>query len=537
MNIRYIKSLIPAAALMLALGLNSCINDLDVTPIDPSTQMDFERDAVFNKIYATFGLTGQKGPDGDGDVDDIDEGTSAFYRMTWCANELVTDEAIVCGWNDPGLPALTSYTWGASNEITTGAYYRLFFDVTLCNFFLSQTSDDTEEEKVMRAEVRFIRALNYFYLMDLFGNVPFCETVESGVYPEQMKRADLFKYLEKELAGDGETAGCVDNMKEPRTNTYGRVDKAAAWLLLARMYLNAEVYTGTAQWAKAAEYAKKVMDSSYSLCPNYAHLFMADNGGAYDGNPANLAPNEVILPILQDGLKIRSWGGSRFLIAGTHKADMTYYGSTEEWKGPHCCETLVSKFFPNTANAPLGNEAEMVAAAGDDRALFFGKGRTVSNGKNKDFTEGFSCAKFTNVRLDGGNTSDSAVPDTDIPLLRAAEAYLIYAEALTRQGGGNAAPDDAVDAINVVRGRANATQKVAYTLNDIFDEWAREFYFEGRRRMDMIRFNRFGGQSEYNWDWKGGVQGGTQFGAYRNLYPIPTNDLNANPNLKQNEGY
>lgn len=533
MNFKYLKSLVPVAALALTLGLHSCINDLDVTPIDPSTKMDFDRDAVFNKVYATLGLTGQKGADGDGDVDDIDEGTSAFYRMTWCANELVTDEAIVAGWNDPGLPSLISYTWGASNEITTGAYYRLNFDITLCNWFLENTADETsDEEKVMRAEVRFMRALNYFYLMDLFGDVPFSETVEYDVYPQQIKRADLFAYIEDELINKAEP-----NLKEPKTNTYGRVDKAAAWLLLARMYLNAEVYTGTAKWTEAATYAEKVMKSQYSLCKPYKHLFMADNGGAADGNPNNLAPNEVILPILQDGAKTRSWGVSHFLIAGTHKKDMTNYGSAEEWKGPRCCETLVAKFFPNTASAPFVDETEMTVAAKDDRALMFGKGRTVSTGKNKDFAEGFSCAKFTNVRADGGQTSDSAFPDMDVPFMRAAEAYLTYAEAVTRGAGGTVTPENAADAINELRKRANAEEKDAYTLEQICDEWAREFYFEGRRRMDLIRFGKFAGQSDYNWDWKGGSMNGTSFPEYRNLYPIPANDLNANPNLKQNPGY
>ncbi len=528
---KYFKSLLPAAAMILTLGFSSCVADLDVTPIDPNTKMDFDRDAVFNKIYATLGLTGQVGPDGNGDVDGLDEGTTSFYRMTWCTNELITDEAIVVGWNDPGLPSLTDYTWGASNEITTGAYYRLNLDVTLCNYFLGATSETDETEKVMRAEARFIRALNYFYLMDLYGDVPFTETLLTGSYPEQIKRADLFNYIEKELKE------IEDILKAPKTNTYGRVDKAAAWLLLSRMYLNAEVYTGTARWADAATYAKKVMDSSYSLCPTYRHLFMADNGGAVDGNAGNLAPNEVVLPILQDGKKTRSWGGILFLIGGTRKIDMAPYGSTEEWKGPHCTETLVSKFFPNTENAPNVNEYDMAVEAGDDRALIFGKDRTVSTKVLEDFTNGFSCAKFTNLRADGGQTSDATHPDTDIPFLRAAEAYLTYAEAVTRNAGNTHTSKEATDAINKLRKRAHAKEQSSYSLDDICDEWCREFYFEGRRRMDLIRFNRFGGQSEYNWDWKGGVAEGTFFPAYRNLLPIPTADLVANPNLVQNPGY
>ena len=179
----------------------------------------------------------------------------------------------------------------------------------------------------------------------------------------------------------------------------------------------------------------------------------------------------------------------------------------------------------------------MIAAANDDRALFYGKGRTVSTGKNKDFAEGFSCAKYTNVRLDGGQTNDSEFPDMDVPFMRAAEAWLTYAEALTRQASNGVAPEEAINVLNELRARANATEKTSYTLNEICDEWAREFYFEGRRRMDLIRFGKFAGQSEYNWDWKGGTQAGALIPAYRNLYPIPTNDLNANPNLKQNTGY
>ena len=120
--------------------------------------------------------------------------------------------------------------------------------------------------------------------------------------------------------------------------------------------------------------------------------------------------------------------------------------------------------------------------------------------------------------------------------MRVAEAYLTYAEALTRQAGGTA-PAEAVAAINAIRGRANATQRSTYTLNQILDEWGREFYFEGRRRIDLIRFNRFGGNTDYVWQWKGGTFAGRNFDAYRNLFAIPTNDLIVNTNLVQNPGY
>lgn len=274
-------------------------------------------------------------------------------------------------------------------------------------------------------------------------------------------------------------------MKDPQTNAYGRADKAAAWLLLARLYLNAEVYTGTAQWAKAAEYARKVMNTSYSLSPVYKHLFMADN----NGSAVNRANTEIILPILQDGAATRNYGGSLFLIASTHKTkDMPAYGTTEGWAGNRCRPQLVKKFFP-AGDAPNAETDQIIKAAKDDRALFFGKDRTLSVDDASKFENGFSFVKFSNLRADGASTNDSKHTDTDVPLMRLAEAYLTFAEATVRQNGGAAA--EATEAINTLRKRANAKTETSYTLDHILDEWSREFAFEGRRRSDLIRFGKF----------------------------------------------
>jgi hypothetical protein len=124
--------------------------------------------------------------------------------------------------------------------------------------------------------------------------------------------------------------------------------------------------------------------------------------------------------------------------------------------------------------------------------------------------------------------------DTDLPFMRVAEAYLTYAEASIRQSGPNA---KATEYINLLRNRANAMQESSYGLNDVIKEWSKEFWFEGRRRMDLVRFGMYGGQSAYKWEFMGGLPAGTQFPAYRNIYPLPDNDLTNNENLKQNEGY
>lgn len=523
MKISNIKLITTLLAVMFAMGLStSCVSDLDVEPIDPSVTQTFNQDGVFAKIYASMALTGQEGPAGNGDVDGIDEGTSAFVRLIWNLNELTTDEAI-CAWGDPGIPEMNFNRWSASHDQITGIYGRLYFNVTLCNHFLEQTQGLEDDKTIkQRAETRFVRALNYFYLMDFFGNVPFTEVVALEA-PEQIKRADLFNYIEKELTE------CETDMYEPQSAPYYRADKAANWLLKSRLYLNAEVYTGTAKWGEAATYAKKVIDSSYSLNPEYTHLFMGDN----NGSAVNKAPQEIILPIASDGIKTKSYGNSLFLIASTRTSGMPNWGSTDGWGGNRARSSLVKKFFPDGIIPANAFVTPATTGAADKRALFFIDGRTLEIENVEIFKEGYSVTKFSNVRADGSSPNDAIFTDMDVPFFRAAEAYLTFAEATIRNGGSN---NDALNAVNKIRSRANASLLTAVNLDIILNEKAREFYFEGQRRTDLIRYGYYGG-GDYNWDWKGGSPSGTKFSSIYNLFPIPSTDMNSNQNLEQNPGY
>jgi hypothetical protein len=521
-NIKYKTAVL---LVLFAMGVStSCISDLDVEPIDPSVTQTFEQDGVFAKIYATLALTGQEGPAGRGDVDGIDEGTSAFVRLIWNLNELTTDEAI-CSWGDPGIPEMNFNRWSSSHDQITGVYGRFYFNVTLCNHFLEQTEGMTDEKTMkQRAETRFLRALNYFYLMDFFGSVPFTEVVATEA-PKQISRADLFDYVEKELTE------CEADMYDPKQAPYYRADKAANWLLKSRLYLNAEVYTGTPKWNEAATYAKKVMDSAYKLNPDYTHLFMGDNSGSN----INKAPQEIILPIAADGIKTRSWGSSLFLIASTRTSGMPNWGSTEGWGGNRARATLVKKFFPDGNIPANAYVTPTTTGAADKRALFFvdPNDRTLEIQKVEIFKQGYSVMKYNNARADGASPSDTQFPDMDVPFLRAAEAYLTFAEATLRAGGSN---DEALTAINALRTRANAPIFTTINLDRILDEKAREFYFEGHRRTDLIRYGYYG-SGDYNWDWKGGSPSGTKFSEIYNLFPIPSTDMNSNENLVQNPGY
>lgn len=549
MKTKYIKQLFSAALIaVLSSGVTSCINDLDISPIDPQRGGSFDQQGVFVKGYAMLGVTGQKGIDGSPDLDGQDEGESGFYRTTFNCNELPTDECLWAWQENQDIPQLTSISWSPSSQRTEWVYVRLGYDITQYNFFLDQTESMTDAETLrQRAEIRFLRALHYWYFLDLFGKAPFKEHFNNDL-PVEKKGTELYTYIQNEL---NEIEG---DMYEPRQAPFGRADKAANWLLRARLYLNAGVYTGQTDYAKAEEYASKVIGSAYKLCTNYSELFMADN----DENEN--AMQEIILPIRQDGVKTRNYGGSTYLVCGTRVAGMPRMGTTNGWSCIFARAAMVQKFFSNLDDVPMlradveipkgldtdeqiddfdaehGIRTEdMIKAAGDDRALLYsgvgGGRRKIHTDAISGFTDGLSIVKWQNYRSDGKPVSHATYPDTDIPLFRLAEAYLTRAEAIFRQGG------DATGDINELRKRANCTRKVqTVTEQELIDEWAREFYLEGRRRSDLVRFGMFT-TNKYLWDWKGGAMNGTSVASYYNKYPIPVSDINNNRNMSQNEGY
>ncbi|MBR5640388.1 MAG: RagB/SusD family nutrient uptake outer membrane protein [Muribaculaceae bacterium] len=544
-----------AAVILMGLGLNSCVKDLDVEPIDPSLKNDVTAEQLFNKCYSVFATSGNNGGDDNVDVDGLDGGFQHKFRQMWNSNELTTDEAI-CGWGDEGIASYCHNSYDASHPMLRGYYYGLCIGITFCNQYLDVFND---YDATMSAEIRFLRAFQFYLLMDAFGNIPFTTKI-SGDNPEQYTRAQVYEFIESELKdiigeGSGDQVLSDPAPKNYGQQGFGRVDKAAAWMLLARLYINAQVYTGTPQWAAARDYAKKVMDSPYHLFTNdyegtgidgverhftaYQMLFMGDNG-------TNGAMVEAVFPVIQFGTRTTSWGGTNFLICSTFDGDMHPYPydpsevnglyNNSTWGGNRCRPELIKKFFGDMT-VPEAHAYDIYVLAGDDRALFETEGRHLNVENESDFKYGYAVAKFTNFKCDGSKGSDNTFSDSQLMYMRAAEAYLTYAEAVTRLGGSGAAPADALAAINAVRERAHAATKQSCSLNDILDEWSREFYFEGRRRVDLIRFGKFGGNTDYKWQWKGGAYAGRDFEAYRNVFAIPTDDLIANPNLKQNEGY
>ncbi len=516
----------------LLLSLNSCKKeDLNLTPTNDvtadnvyATPAGYKNSLV--KLYATYALTSPSGSD-NSDVGGLNAGFADFFRLFWTSQELVTDEAI-CAWGDVGVPELNFGTPSNDNQFLRGLYSRSLLQITFCNEFLREstpeklasrniTGADATAITRYRAEARFLRAFQYWVLLDAFGNPPFVTEEDNigKVAPKQIQRAALFSYVESELkAIEGDLA-------EPRANDYGRADKGADWALLARLYLNAQVYTGTAKYTEAITYSSKVIAASYQLKNNYLDLFKGDN----DKNNA-----ENILTINYDGVNGTNYGGTTFLINAAINADMdpaSFGVPNGGWGGNRTRQNLPA-LFPD-ANGTL-----------DKRGVFFGTKATIDDVGT--FTDGLRVTKFTN-RTTANTTPNSlngVFSSMDFALFRLAEQYLIYGEAIARGGsGGNAAL--ALTYVNALRTRAygNTAGNVtaaALTTDFFLDERGRELYWEGHRRTDLVRFGKFAG-STYLWPYKGGAKTGAALPAYRNIFAIPTADLIANPNLVQNPGY
>lgn len=716
---------------MFILAWSACVGDLDTIPIDKdvvtaSTVYDDPQAylSVLAKLYAGLALTGQQGPAGQGDIEGIDEGFGQYLRMYWYHQELTTDEAVV-GWNDQTIKDFHAQNWSSDDGFIFAMYSRIFYQIAVCNEFVRETSDEKLSERgvdanlradieIYQAEARFLRALSYYHALDLFRNVPFVTEQDAvgSFFPEQIQAADLFNYIESELKA-------IENEIGPaRSAPYGRADQGAVWALLAKLYLNAEIYVGANRYSDCLEYCNKIAEAGYELEPDYQHLFLADNDNS----------SEIIFPITFDGVSTRTWGGMTFIIragiGGT--MDPTASGVVSGWGGTRTTQQLIEKFpedvtgvvspinegntarypkvyvpgayqgwdaantetslssvnsdkvyeghvyFPednspflfttipsfalslgdnggdgtlemrgDTIYAPeaglyyirvdlnnntyamekriwsmigdatpagegsdieltwneeeRGLEASLDLTEGtfkfrannswdinlgdnggngllsqdgadiavqpgayrivlyvdkpdytyaifstsfDRRGLFWSDGQNLEINDLTLFTDGYAINKFKNVTSTGQAGSDSDFPDTDFPVFRLADIYLMASEALLRTGGDR---NQALEYFNRVRTRAYGSpaggiQDADLTLDMILDERARELYWEGHRRTDLIRFGKFS-NSDYLWAWKGGVKEGRSVEAFRDVFPIPSSDLGANPNLSQNQGY
>ncbi len=731
MKILSIKTLALFAGLMFIAV--SCFKDLDTTPLDKdviTSVVVFDSPGAYKqvlaKLYAGLALSGQQGPAGNSDISGLDEGFSPYGRQYWLAQELTTDEAVIA-WNDGTLQDYHQQDWDAGSEFVTAMYNRIFYQVSLCNEYLRETTPDKVDGRPgvsaelksdivkYRAEARFLRALSYWHALDMFRKPPFVtENDQVGSFlPPQASPDQLFNYIESELKA------IETELAAPRSNEYARADQACAWILLAKLYLNSEVYTGRKLFSECATYCQKVIGAGFTLDPAYGHLFLADNHTA-DG---------IIFPVAYDGRFAQTYGGTTFMVHAAVGGSMSAaaFGIDGGWAGIRTTSAFVSKFpaigggsvivaaNPGNTNYPViyvpggyqgwdpATAAQLSSAANDNtyegyvnipddqkefkitlgpdwsnnlgdngadgtlepngsnfvvpeggfykfnvdltnltytlvkttwgiigsatpdgwnsdqdmsydaaegawtisiglvagdikfrsnndwglnygdngadallekdgsniaipsngtyliklyldkpdytysierpsfdtRALFYTDGQSLEITDISQFTHGYAITKFKNITSTGATGSNLTFVDTDFPMFRIEDAYLMYAEAVLRGGAGDLGT--ALDYVNVVRSRAygDASGNIAaseLTLPFILDERAREFYWECHRRTDLIRFGQFS-QSSYLWPWKGGVPEGVSTSSHFNIFPIPASDRGANPNLLQNDGY
>ncbi len=516
--------------LLAAVMFTACENDLDQTPHTETTSASVYTSAanykmVLAKLYASFVINGQE--KGGGNSDLSSNSGQDYMRCYFNLQQCGTDEVASTWLEGDKLEDLTYLSWDANDPWVSDMYYHIFYTIALSNEFLRQATDEkigrfseSDQQEILsyRAEARFLRALAYYHALDLYRNIPFVTEQDAvGAYAPPRKTAtEVFEYIESELKS-------IETELPSRSEVeYGRAPQAAAQALLAKLYLNAEVYVGKTLYTECITYCNKILEQGYSIEPDFSKLFNADN---------NLRTNEIIFALPVDGQSTVSWGATTYIICGQVSNTSDYqkpadYGVVSGW-GSFRVRGEVSALF---------NDA-------DGRKLFFTEGQTQYLDKIDDQSQGYLLKKWTNL-TDGGeaasNTVDGGV-NTDFPLFRLADVYLMLTESVLRGGTGSSI-SRALDLMNQLRNRAFGDQYEAVgklgladlTTNFILNERARELMWECTRRTDLIRYGRFTTAS-YLWQWKGGIQAGKAVESKFNYYPIPTTDLTANPNLFNEE--
>lgn len=522
-----------AAAALFTMVSVACVGDLDEgsNPIDPNldtptnTLTSVESyNQLLAKCYSGLAVSSPDGSSGDPDISGIDGGFGQYLRALFNLQVITTDEAVI-GWNDQTLKDLHGLQWSSSDVFVSAAYYRIFYQISICNEVIRQIDASSfAGESLMkqyRDEARALRAFSYLHAIDMFGNVPFTDETSTvgGSDPEQISRADLYTWLETEL-----TDLTADENLPSNPEKY-RAGKGFVYTMLAKLYLNAGVYTGTTQYAKCAEACANVIACGYTLesQSNYFNMFGAEND-KYLGTG-----HELIFSVYQDHIYAQGYGGTCFIINGETGGSMDYSEliglGGSGWGGMRVTPEFVDLF-----------------STGDIRGnRFYTDGQTKEITTIADFTNGYAYYKYTNKKDDGTNIANAnSFPDTDFPVYRLADIYLMLAECqVVGEVSVNVNEHDGIWYFNQVRTRAGVSSITNPTSREIIDERGRELAWECHRRSDLVRFGLFT-TSDYLWSYKGeNSDGGTAHAvdSKYNLFPLAAGDISSNLNLKQNTGY
>lgn len=531
MKAKYLLSICTAALF----SMTACVGDLDVQPLDDqvmtaekaySTPLAFDQGLA--KIYSSWAMSGQEG-EGSSDISGLDPGNAQLLRSWWNLQEISTDECKNSWEGDPWPKEINNMSWtNVKNESIEAVYQRLMLTVAFCNEYIKQAQGtsviDADKKKVVIAEARFMRAWSYQILMDLYARPPFITEKNYSNQPSQLSRADLFDWIETELKA------LRPDLPAAKAGEYGHADQGAVNFLLARMYLNAEVYKGTAMYNECIDASKAVIAGGYTLADTYQELFLADND-------KTSAKNEIILPIIFDGVKTKTWGGMTYLLCssrGGATVNPATDGISSGWDGNRATGTFTKQFAcfdENNRSSDLVIDTRGIFRSGTVEEMI-----TVSPLASFK-THGWQVLKFKNVYKDGSRPVDEQFPETDFPMFRLADVYLMYAEAVVR-GATNGDRAAAIGYIKDLRFRGgfDKTTPIDLNLETIFKERTHELYWEGIRRTDLIRFGKYT-TGDYLWEYKGGIATGVAVDSHLKIYPIPMTDVTVNANLEPTPGY
>ncbi len=545
----------------MSLGLTSCVGDLDLEPIDPNLESPTSATLLYNigmECYQSMATSGNDGPSSSL-ISGLDNGTGQYTRALFMMNEFPTDE-VIWVWKDAGIYDLVTNTYDATNGNIYGTYSRLFAHIALCNQFINSAEGNTDPEiKALYDEVRALRAMSYYWMLDIFGKSSFTlDTPNGESTPKQISRAELYKWLEEELVD------LVDNSSLKTTLTekeYGRVGKDAAEALLARLYLNAGVYTGTPAWNECATRCENIINrhkgggfQGSGLANEYLHLFCRDAKDYMPGGKKT-DENEILWGIPFDADYLQSWGGTTFLIASviSNGAGINglEYGSTQSWACIKAVKEFSERFTNNDKRWALWIRDKIQYT--NDKGVMTEKEYKISNDEFSQWGDGYICVKWTGLSSGNdyfpsnhpinpcGNIFNSKITETsfggtDLSLIRLADVYLMYAEAALN---GGADKQKGLDYVNLIRQRAGVMQwdMASYTADNLLDERCRELYWEMTRRSDLVRFGKFTGPNQMLWSWKGNELGGNEISSRYDVMPIPANVRASQPDFEQNPGY
>lgn len=514
-------------ALTMGAGVTSCTGDLDLKPTDPNVHTELTSAdqwvGYFASLYGGFLYTGN--------LSTSDGGAGTFTRCHWNLQEITADEAIISNkWNDPGYVALNFNTWLTDNEWIYAAFAREFYMAKQCSEFIAKADGAVaylgdEEVKAMKAEARVLRGYAYYNMIDLFGRGPWVdENSVTGATPPTYDRKQLF---------DATVADMVDvinsgDLRPAANQVYGRVSREAARAVLAKLYLNAEVYVGTPMYAECAAQCQEIVKTISKLAPTYKYLFCTTND-RYVGN------GEILWAVPQEAGSYDTWGGTTYLTAGCYVEtidpdELIKLGSGGiNDKG----EKVIMNPWSGVRMRP---ELSSAFENGDQRRLIY-EGQFNQGVENLDdygiTSDGYMCVKFTyTTEEDYENTQkrvlNSQICNTDYPLIRLADVFLMLAECEYK-----GVKCDGLNYFNQVRKRAGLAAAPMLTADGILKERQCELYFEGCRRSDLIRFGKYTGDN-YKWSWKGGTYEGANIPAYRAVFAIPYQYVNT---VGQNPGY